>query len=148
MSPPVRIRPPRPDDAARLADLSGELGYPASAAGLATHLQQVHGREDHYVRIAVDDQDRPIGWIHAHETMALESGAWGEIMGLVVGTGARRRGVASALVQDVEAWVQARGLQVIKVRSNAARAESHPFYEQLGYERIKSQHVYRRMLAR
>ncbi len=148
MNLPVRIRPPRPDDAAPVAALSGELGYPASAARLATHLQQLLAREDHYVRIAVDDEDQPVGWIHAHETMALESGAWGEIMGLVVSTHARRRGVARALVQDVEGWVRSRGLEVIKVRSNAIRAESHPFYEQLGYERIKSQHVYRRMLAR
>jgi predicted N-acetyltransferase YhbS len=143
----MQYRAPRISDASILAVLSAELGYPVSEARIATHLQKLEGRDDHYVRIAVDDEDLPVGWIHAHETMALESGSWGEIMGLVVGIKARRQGVARALVQDVERWVLSRGLQVIKVRSNVARAESHPFYEQLGYERLKSQHVYRRTLV-
>jgi hypothetical protein len=32
------------------------------------------------------------------------------------------------------------------VRSNVARAESHPFYERLGYVRTKTQHAYRKRL--
>jgi hypothetical protein len=34
-----------------------------------------------------------------------------------------------------------------RVRSNVARELSHPFYESLGYERAKTQHVYRKTLA-
>jgi hypothetical protein len=33
------------------------------------------------------------------------------------------------------------------VRSNAARAESHPFYEALGYVRSKTQHVYTKTIT-
>jgi hypothetical protein len=32
------------------------------------------------------------------------------------------------------------------VRSNVVRAESHPFYERLGYVRSKTQHAYRKHL--
>ena len=34
------------------------------------------------------------------------------------------------------------GIGEVLVRSNTVRAESHPFYEGMGFERIKSQHVY------
>ena len=36
---------------------------------------------------------------------------------------------------------------MLLVRSNVTRPESHPFYERLGYERIKTQHSYRKTLA-
>jgi hypothetical protein len=43
-------------------------------------------------------------------------------------------------------WAAGRALDVITVRSNVARAESHPFYERLGYVRAKTQHAYRKHL--
>jgi GNAT superfamily N-acetyltransferase len=55
--------------------------------------------------------------------------------------------VGRALVAEVEGWASARGLREVSVRSNVARAESHPFYERLGYVRAKTQHVYRKVLA-
>lgn len=57
---------------------------------------------------------------------------------------ARRRGVGRLLVSEVEGWAEAQGLAVVGVRSNIVRAESHPFYESLGYARGKTQHVYSR----
>jgi hypothetical protein len=33
------------------------------------------------------------------------------------------------------------------VRSNVTRTESHPFYERLGYARVKTQHAYRKRLG-
>ena len=36
----------------------------------------------------------------------------------------------------------------IVVRSNVVRPESHPFYEKIGYERKKTQHVYARSLGK
>jgi len=35
---------------------------------------------------------------------------------------------------------------ISKTRSNAVRAESHPFYQRLGYARTKTQHYYRKAL--
>ena len=58
----------------------------------------------------------------------------------------RGRGAGRALVGAVEAWAGARGLPLMTVRSNVVRAESHPFYERLGYVRSKTQHAYRKHL--
>lgn len=142
----MRIRPPRLDESAALAALSGALGYPADPAEMAERLDKLRTRSDHCVFVVEDLDGVAQGWIHGMEQIALESGSWAEIMGLVVAREARGGGVGRALVATVEAWARERGLTMIKVRSNVARAESHPFYERLGYARFKTQHIYRRPL--
>ena len=68
-------------------------------------------------------------------------------MGLVVDSGARRRGLGRALVDVAENWTRARGLCLLTVRSNVTRDGSHPFYESLGYTRSKTQHVYGKVIT-
>jgi GNAT superfamily N-acetyltransferase len=92
-------------------------------------------------------QGQVVRWIHGAEHVLVESGARCEILGLVVDETARRGGIGRQLVDAVERWALARGLPEVSVRSAVSRAESHPFYEQLGYERVKSQHVYRKRLG-
>ena len=139
---PVKIRAPRPGDAPRLAALSIELGYPASAPDIAARLLRLLERGDHCLRVAELPGGEVIGWIQAEERHILEAGTWGEIVGLVVDGAHRGRGAGRALVAEIETWARARGLRTVKVRSNVTRAESHPFYQRLGYARAKTQHVY------
>jgi len=47
---------------------------------------------------------------------------------------------------DRTALATGQGLGDIAVRSNVARIESHPFYDRLGYRRVKTQHAYRKRL--
>ncbi|HTC23585.1 MAG TPA: GNAT family N-acetyltransferase [Gemmatimonadales bacterium] len=138
----VRIRAPRPDDASRLAELSTQLGYPATAGDIGGRLSRLLPRTEHLLRIAESPEGDVIGWIHAEERQILETGPWCEIMGLVVDAAHRGQGAGAALVADVEAWARERGLRTVKVRSNVVREESHPFYLRLGYTRSKTQHVY------
>lgn len=49
---------------------------------------------------------------------------------------------------SAEGWALSSGFSSIRVRSNVTRAESHPFYERLGFARTKTQHVYSKTLAR
>jgi GNAT superfamily N-acetyltransferase len=76
----------------------------------------------------------------------LESGRCGEIAGLVVAADQRGHGIGRRLVEWVEHWTRERGLKQVSVRSNAARTESHPFYERLGFARVKTQHAYRKRI--
>ena len=135
------IRRARNADAPELARLSGELGYPLTAEEMARRLAVLLPNERHLVAVAaVDGALR--GWAHIEHRFSLEGGDRAELMGLVVDSKARRGGVGRELVALAEAWAVARGMASVTVRSNAARAESHPFYEQLGYTRSKTQHVY------
>jgi hypothetical protein len=50
-------------------------------------------------------------------------------------------------VAEAERWAAIRGLSQMSVRSNVAREESHPFYQGLGYGRVKTQQVYRKAIG-
>jgi GNAT superfamily N-acetyltransferase len=133
-------------DAERIASLSGELGYPAGVADVAARLRRLEKSDRDCVFVAVTGE-RLIGWIHAARRELLESDPGCEILGLVVDRAARRRGTGRSLLSAAERWARRRNLTVITVRSNVTRQESHPFYEQLGFARTKTQHVYRKPLA-
>ncbi|KAF1718084.1 GNAT family N-acetyltransferase [Pseudoxanthomonas yeongjuensis] len=135
------LRSARLADAAEVARLSTQLGYPANEREMAGRLDAVLSAADRHVFVAARGQ-RLWGWIGIELRTTLETGLKAEIVGLVVDDEARRSGVGRALVDAAEAWVREQGLHTLMVRSNTARVESHPFYQGLGFVRRKSQHVY------
>lgn len=143
----TEIRPARSTDAAVLAGLTGQLGYPVTADVMAQRLAAVLGTPHNLVLVTCNEQGVPVGWIHVGERQLLESGAYCEILGLVVDNAYRRQGRAAGLVAAAERWAHERGCTQIAVRSNIVRLESHPFYERAGYSRVKTQHVYRKALT-
>lgn len=142
----MHIRAPRPADTGDIARLAGELGYPVDAGAIRGRLDRLLADTRHCVLVAVED-GVTLAWIHAGESCPLESGPRCEIFGLVVSARAQGIGVGRALVDAVARWARDQGLPELAVRSNAARTGSHPFYEQLGFTRVKTQHVYRLPLA-
>jgi GNAT superfamily N-acetyltransferase len=141
----VRVRRAAAADAARIAELSGDLGYPVEERLMSERLAHLSARGDTVVFVAVDG-DRVAGWIHGAEHELLEVGRLCEILGLVVDASARRGGAGRALMAAVEEWAASRGVPQMSVRSSIVRVESHPFYERLGYRRVKTQHSYRKNL--
>ena len=141
------VRPATRADADRLAALSSELGYPVPAAELAERLADLLIRDGDIVLVAEREPGQVVGWVHGSEQRLLESPRRCELLGLVVDARERGRGVGRRLVAAVEDWARSRGLEQMAVRSNVTRAESHPFYEHLGYARVKTQHAYRKRLG-
>jgi predicted N-acetyltransferase YhbS len=140
------IRPARLDDAAEIATLSTELGYPTSEGAMKRRMEKLLQSNSYFLAVA-ENGSRVIGWVAAEKRLLLESGERAEIVGLIVTTSARRRGTGLALVKAAEEWAVEQGMPSISVRSNVARVESHPFYERLGYVRTKTQHAYAKQLA-
>jgi GNAT superfamily N-acetyltransferase len=145
MTSDIIIRKANASDAARIAELSGTLGYPASAEVMHERLDRVLKLETHVVFVAIA-KGEIVGWTHGAEQEILEIGCVCEIWGLVVDENHRGHGVGHLLIQAIEQWALARGLNEISVRSNVVRPESHHFYERIGYERFKTQHAYRKEL--
>ena len=133
-------------DAAHLAELSEILGYPVTSSSLLSRLERLLARVEDAVLVA-EAESGVVGWVHGAEQDLLESGRRCEILGLVVDPAYRSHGVGRRLVTAVEQWAANRGLKQMTVRSNVARAESHPFYQRLGYIRTKTQHAYRKALS-
>ena len=142
----LTVRSARLEDAPRLAQLSGVLGYPVSAKEMAVRLERVLARAGQVVLVAEQADGAVIGWLHGSEQELLESGTRCEILGLVVDQMHRRHGIGRRLVAAAEAWARQQGVEQIAVRSNITRSESHGFYERLEYRRVKTQHAYRKRL--
>jgi diamine N-acetyltransferase len=141
-----RLRRAAIGDAAEIARLSGQLGYASHPAEIGDRVGRLLTREGQLVLVAPAPDGRLLGWIAAERRLLLESGERAEIVGLVVDGAARRRGIGAALVAAAERWAAAQGQRTVFVRSNVVRAESHPFYESLGYARRKTQHAYAKVL--
>jgi GNAT superfamily N-acetyltransferase len=142
----VRTRTPRLDDAARVAELAGQLGYPVTPDDVRSRLEICLGDKDHLVLVAESQDAQIIGWLHATVSRSLVDEPTCQIAGLVVDEMSRRKGVGRALVQHAEAWAAHSGLKSVSLRSNIVRDGVHTFYERLAYERVKTQHAYRKHL--
>ena len=140
------VRLARLEDAARIAELSGQLGYPATAEEVERRLRQLEGDPQHVVFLA-ELRDAPkagaiIGWVHVHEVRLVESDPRAEVSGLIVADGYQGRGAGRLLMEHAEQWARSRGFQTLLLRSNVIRGAAHAFYEKLGYEIVKSQKVF------
>jgi GNAT superfamily N-acetyltransferase len=143
------MKVPRPAciaDAAEIARLADELGYPVDVADMAVRLEALTADPRQRVYV-IEGEGRLEGWIAVERRLSLEAGERVEITGLVVDSTIRRGGGGRALVAAAEAWAMEQGVDTVVVRSNVQRQASHPFYEGLGYVRKKSQHVYARRLG-
>ena len=101
--------------------------------------------DEHFGRYV--DDGRLAGFIGLEQRLMIESGDKAEVVGLVVDAVARRTGTGRRLIAAAEDWACARGLGELFLRSNVVRPEAHAFYPALGFERSKTQHVYRKALA-
>jgi GNAT superfamily N-acetyltransferase len=130
----IAIRPLTLDDAAAVAALSGDLGYPADPAVMGARLSALLGEAGHAVFGAAGADGALLGWVHVCARLLLIDSPSAFIEGLVVGSAARRGGVGRALMAAAEDWARASGAGVVRLRSGAARGEAHAFYRALGYE--------------
>ena len=143
----IKIRNARRSDAERIAELSGELGYPASPAQIASRLRQLTPASKHAVFVAEStDTADVVGWLHVSISHLLESDVRAEVNGLVVAEGQRSAGAGAKLLEAAEKWARKRGCRGMNVRSNVIRERAHKFYERRGYEHYKTQKAFRKGL--
>jgi GNAT superfamily N-acetyltransferase len=132
-------------DAAEVAQLSAELGYPLSEAELADRLRHYHDDPLHHVFVAEVDT-RVVGWVDVGIVCHLVSGPYGEIGGLVVTSDLRGLGIGKRLMEEAEKWALARGVSRCVVRSRSTRLDTHRFYQREGWTLEKTSAVFRKTL--
>lgn len=141
----LRLREAGAADADALAALSGELGYPKTAAEMVATLAWIMARDGQAVWVAERD-GQVLGWLHAGERMALESALRLEVLGLVVTETARGQGIGAALLDAAERWGRERGVARIELRSNIVREDAHRFYRRQGYLQSKTSLTFQKAL--
>jgi GNAT superfamily N-acetyltransferase len=141
------IRSARDADAGPIAELSGQLGYPTTAAEMSERLAGL-ARAGGSVVLVADVGGRVVGWLHIVSAHRVEYAPYAEITGLVVDERHRGAGVGQALLEAAERWASEQGFDTVRVRSNIVRARAHEFYRRHGYEQQKQQAVFaKRVIA-
>ena len=137
----ARIRTARLPDAAGLARLSRELGYPSTEAQVRERLCLLDDPE-RTLLVADDGGGGLAGFIDVHVQRVVESEPYGEVGGLVVAEAHRATGLGAALLAAAADWSRERGLARLWIRANLARVGPHEFYPAVGCRTIKDQRVY------
>lgn len=128
------IRLARPDDAAQVATLLTELGYPDNRPAEVRRRLAMWEREAACVALVAERQGQVAGIVAVTAIPYLErEGHWGRIVALVVSSECRGQGVGRRLVDAAEKAAGELGCVTMEVTSARSRAESHPFYRSLGY---------------
>jgi GNAT superfamily N-acetyltransferase len=142
----MSIREARDTDAQAIAELSGQLGYPATAKVILERLAFARQLGAHTLFVAERD-GRVVAWMDLSISHHIQSGAYVEIGGLVVANGARGAGIGARLVRFAEEWARSQGVGTVLVRSQIAREDAHRFYLREGYERTKTSAVFQKRVG-
>ena len=132
----VVVRAATLSDAERIAELSTQLGYPATTLEARKRLEGISAHCDHAVLVAEIDGEI-VGWMHVLVAHSLTADTPVEVSGLVVDENFRSRGIGLTLMKEAEAWARSRKCDVVRLRSNEKRERAHAFYERIGYRLIK-----------
>src|SRR5262245_27560461 len=128
----LHIRRARASDVARLASLSGELGYPTTTAEMKRRFRRVKPAALNAIFVA-ESEGEVIGWTHVSVSFLLEVPLRAEINGLNVSERSRSLGTGTQLLEAAEAWARTKKCEGMSVRSNVIRDRAHAFYERNGY---------------
>src|SRR5215470_12969690 len=90
----LRIRLATRKDAARIAELSGQLGYPATRQEIAQRMTRMRPVTQHAIFVA-ELEKRITGWLHVSVTPLLEEPLRAEVKGLVVDEEQRSQGAGA-----------------------------------------------------
>lgn len=130
----IRIRAATLDDAAAVAPLLDELGYPCTVEEARERLGKLIDVAGIAVFVA-EAEDGLAGVEVVAEISALlhQPGRVAQITALVVGSKHRRLGVGKLLIDAAEAWARECGCRRMVVASAERRSDAHAFYEAVGY---------------
>ncbi len=142
MDVPLTLRQARLEDAARLAELNGQLGYPSRPEQVLARLEILLADPHQGVFVADLAGAGLVGWLHVYRQALLEADLTAEIGGLVVEQSHRRMGVGQKLMEAAEAWALQQGCCRVHLRSNVIREGAHAFYRRLGYQIDKTQYSF------
>lgn len=129
----VTIRPAAVPDAARIAALFTDEGYPAGTSDIVTRLERFSSE---YSQVLVADLDgEVVGFIALHVLPRFEhDDRIVRIVALVVDAAVRERGVGHLLMGEAERVGREVGSAFVEITAGHHRPEARRLYEALGYD--------------
>ncbi|HEX7964134.1 MAG TPA: GNAT family N-acetyltransferase [Gammaproteobacteria bacterium] len=129
----LRVRPAEHEDAAAVAVLVTQLGYPSATAEVEARFARLRLNPD--VRAFVAEREgRVVGVVGLMAFPAFHrDGLHGYVTALVVDEKERGGGIGAALMVQAEAWFAERGVKRVNLTTALHREDAHVFYEKRGY---------------
>jgi GNAT superfamily N-acetyltransferase len=129
----VRVRDAIAEDAAAIASLLTELGYPASNSEIPVRLSAVAAAPGQV--LVADEAGVVIGVASVTRlTLLHRAGPVALLSALVVQASRRGEGVGHALIEMAERQAAAWGCETLELTSHDDRHRTHRFYTGLGFE--------------
>src|SRR5207248_3400782 len=129
----VAVRRSEVADAAELANLMTQLGYPTRTSEMEMRMETICADKNYVTFVAVSE-GKVCGMIGMFTCYTYEhNGPSGRILALVVSEKMRGCGVGQALIAVAEEDLARRNIRRVAVNTHFRRARAHEFYEKLGY---------------
>jgi N-acetylglutamate synthase-like GNAT family acetyltransferase len=130
----METRKARIGDASRIAELLGQLGYPAGEAAVRRRLERLERSAADTTWVAeVDGQFVGLAGIHVSQVLAYDGDA-AKVSEIVVDDRYRRQGIGARLMEVAEEEARRLGCIVLFLTTAERRKDAHAFYRQLGFE--------------
>jgi GNAT superfamily N-acetyltransferase len=131
----IILRDASASDAAAVARLLGDLGYPTSAEAAAAHVERFASDRASRLQVADLTAERVVGLVATHIVPRLDDDALTcRITDIVVSAAHRRSGIGSALMAAAEQEARRAGAPRLDLSSADWRADAHAFYTRHGFE--------------
>jgi len=137
----MTIRTVRASDLPTVAALIRELTPDLADAEATARLETISTNKDHRIWI-FERHGRIIGVLHAFKRPALEKPIEVVVQSMVVDAAHRDTGIGRALLVEVERWARETGHCSIALHTREAAS----FYERIGYTRIATPYLMRKIL--
>jgi GNAT superfamily N-acetyltransferase len=128
----VTFRPATAADAAALAGLLAQVGYPTEAAVLSPRLAALTAAGDQV--LVAELRGQVVGLAHLHRMPFLHRAPDGRVVTLAVTEALRSQGLGRRLLQAAEQVLREWGCGRIEITSGFPREAAHRFYRREGYE--------------
>jgi GNAT superfamily N-acetyltransferase len=145
--PALTVRRVAVEDAAAVAGLSIQLGYPATACEIEQRIARLNSCKAQQAVFVACLGAEIVGWIDVALSFDLQTPPYALIGGLVVKDGVRGLRIGKRLCAEAEAWSRAQGVGVLRVTSRSTRADAHRFYLREGFRDIKMSRVFEKNIG-
>lgn len=116
-----------------------ELGYHIEESATKEKLEKILNHSNHLCLGYEDENNQIIGYVHVEVYETLYAPTMYNVLALAVSSIERRKGIASALMVEMEKIGKEKGVEGVRLNSGETREEAHLFYEKQGYITKKMQ---------